>query len=345
MLARSALSVPASRTWDSPAKLASSTSPAKPLSQSEGPASVSVTTKARRVPVSEAEISGVPVNITVFAQTTSTSSSVAPPATRLRYPASTSAVAPALSAQTTSQASAPARLTRSRLPTPPSGEREPAAVVTSQQVDPLASPMKVARRAALAGATPARTGSKATDSQGSSVDVNDVFNHPSAAGKSLRPRGAKTALPSALPVPASTQQAGPYAAPKGEPQDSGSVTTSASASTSASGGRKPRTSRAAKGTLFGAPTTAAGERLPPLPISAAELSRLTARHTRRNEVYLAKLDMHTIRVNGPRPPSPTSKVKKAIGARLNKSEAALRVLRAQSEESSEVTVVQRTSRT
>ncbi|PWN49446.1 hypothetical protein IE53DRAFT_369757 [Violaceomyces palustris] len=56
-----------------------------------------------------------------------------------------------------------------------------------------------------------------------------------------------------------------------------------------------------------------GDMVPPLPLSASEMQRLTSQHTRRNEVYMAKLDIRIERREGFKPPSPSSKIRKSLG--------------------------------
>ncbi|PWN23429.1 hypothetical protein BCV69DRAFT_281046 [Microstroma glucosiphilum] len=51
--------------------------------------------------------------------------------------------------------------------------------------------------------------------------------------------------------------------------------------------------------------------VPSVPISSAALATLTTRNSRRNEIHLAKLSVVTIRIEGARPPSPSSKIRKS----------------------------------
>lgn len=50
--------------------------------------------------------------------------------------------------------------------------------------------------------------------------------------------------------------------------------------------------------------------VPSVPISSAALATLTAKNSRRNETYYAKLDVVTVKMEGPRPPSPSSKLRR-----------------------------------
>jgi hypothetical protein len=51
--------------------------------------------------------------------------------------------------------------------------------------------------------------------------------------------------------------------------------------------------------------------VPSVPISSAALATLTTRNSRRNEIHLVKLSVVTIRIEGARPPSPSSKIRKS----------------------------------
>lgn len=58
-------------------------------------------------------------------------------------------------------------------------------------------------------------------------------------------------------------------------------------------------------------------------MSTAELARLTARNTRKNEVWVAQLDFREIKVEGAKPASPSAKIPRIGGAvKLSKAEAA-----------------------
>ena len=58
-------------------------------------------------------------------------------------------------------------------------------------------------------------------------------------------------------------------------------------------------------------------------MSTAELARLTARNTRKNEVWVAQLDFREIRVDGAKPASPSAKIPRIGGGiKLSKVEAA-----------------------
>ncbi|CAO1620839.1 unnamed protein product [Sympodiomycopsis kandeliae] len=50
--------------------------------------------------------------------------------------------------------------------------------------------------------------------------------------------------------------------------------------------------------------------VPSVPISSAALASLTTRNSRKNEAFYAQLDVHVLRINAPRPPSPTSKIRR-----------------------------------
>ncbi|CEH18724.1 hypothetical protein CBOM_05440 [Ceraceosorus bombacis] len=66
----------------------------------------------------------------------------------------------------------------------------------------------------------------------------------------------------------------------------------------------------------------ASDSWPSVPLSNAEMLALTKHNTRRNEKYLTKLDIVPIRMEGPRPPSPSAKIRKTPGAdKLDKAEA------------------------
>ena len=62
---------------------------------------------------------------------------------------------------------------------------------------------------------------------------------------------------------------------------------------------------------------------PAIPMSAADLSRLTARNTRKNEVWAVQLEYRPVRIEGAKPPSPSAKIPRIGGsARLSKQDAA-----------------------
>lgn len=58
------------------------------------------------------------------------------------------------------------------------------------------------------------------------------------------------------------------------------------------------------------PSKANVDSFPSVPISSAALASLTARNHRRNEQYHVKIETVVVRIEGPRPPSPTSKIPK-----------------------------------
>lgn len=64
------------------------------------------------------------------------------------------------------------------------------------------------------------------------------------------------------------------------------------------------------------PRTPRRAQVPPHPpISAMELTRLTTKHTKQNEMYNVQLEMRTHRIPGPRPPSPSQRFVAGQGQR------------------------------
>jgi hypothetical protein len=164
------------------------------------------------------------------------------------------------------------------------------------EADSSVSPMKAARRALQSG--------EAAPSSGGIDDGEE------RGAKSLRPRRA---VPATQGQTLASQRLFPSAAPMTEAPVAPSMSVPAPVKRSAA--RVPTASSVLN-------PTGAGDRAPEIPMSHAELVRLTNQHTRRNEVYLAKLDVVSIRIEGPRPPSPTAKVPKVTGARMDRAEAA-----------------------
>ncbi|CAO1629258.1 unnamed protein product [Parajaminaea phylloscopi] len=62
--------------------------------------------------------------------------------------------------------------------------------------------------------------------------------------------------------------------------------------------------------------------VPSVPISTAALAALTAKNSRLNQTYRATLNFVTVKIEGPRPPSPSSKFRKAAG-HADREQAAL----------------------
>lgn len=69
------------------------------------------------------------------------------------------------------------------------------------------------------------------------------------------------------------------------------------------------------------PSRVRSDPVPSVPISSAALASLTTRNSRANEAYYAKLNVVVQRVDGPRPPSPSSKLRR-VGGKLEASQAA-----------------------
>ena len=149
---------------------------------------------------------------------------------------------------------------------------------------------RIARPARYTSLVPAsRVGDSPEKTQAKRARLHESANgrvpalHASASrvrapeGKEVAP-GAPRAPAEAAPAPVSTP-APPAPGPASEPS-------------SIAASRVPRTPRARL-----AP--------PPPPISAAELSRLTAKHTKQNEAYTVDLQTQVLRVPGARPPSPS----------------------------------------
>ncbi|PWN30025.1 hypothetical protein BDZ90DRAFT_3005 [Jaminaea rosea] len=98
------------------------------------------------------------------------------------------------------------------------------------------------------------------------------------------------------------------------PSYSSGTAKSSSSSTSSNPFNGPRASR-----------TKPADSVPSVPISSAALDALTTRNSRKNEAYYAKLDVVVVRIDGPRPPSPSSKIRKSSAGgtrRLGKEQAA-----------------------
>lgn len=166
----------------------------------------------------------------------------------------------------------------------------------------LVSPMKAARRARASDEAAPPSSDSAQSVEGATV----------LAGKALRPRVAPR---TAQTITSQRIFSGESKPEVEEPVQPSTATGPAS--------RRPARAAAARAPAPVSVLKATSkESSTDLPLSHAELVRLTNQHTRRNEAYLAKLDVVTIRIEGPRPPSPTSKVRKVAGARLNKGEAA-----------------------
>lgn len=51
--------------------------------------------------------------------------------------------------------------------------------------------------------------------------------------------------------------------------------------------------------------------VPSVPISSAALASLTTRNSRKNEAFYARIDVRVVHIDGPRPPSPTAKIRRS----------------------------------
>lgn len=162
--------------------------------------------------------------------------------------------------------------------------------VRQQPVDSQISPMKAARRALNSGLAPS------SDSAISSICSDDSRS----IGKSLRPRAVKSGPSSHLPGSDDAQPP------------------SSDASQAPISSRRSRAVRVTSNPTMASdsnvglvPSSSTQDSAPAPPLSSAEISKLTARHTRRNEVYLAKLDVRPVYLEGKRPPSPSSKIRRS----------------------------------
>lgn len=68
--------------------------------------------------------------------------------------------------------------------------------------------------------------------------------------------------------------------------------------------------------------------VPSVPISSSALASLTTRNSRKNESFYARIEVQVIRMECPRPPSPTSKIRRSANASSSSSSSTARADRA-----------------
>lgn len=177
-----------------------------------------------------------------------------------------------------------------------------ASVPQQQPLDSQISPMKAARRAFQLGSGVALS----SDSVASWSD--DHRSVATTTGKSLRSRAKKATTSSSKPV--SEDAEGLASSERSQQTRRPRAARTASSSTSAP---IADSSAAAPSTLDTAPAP---------PMSTAEIAKLTKRNTRINEVYMAMLDKRPVQMEGRRPASPTSKIKRVDSTKQEKRERA-----------------------